>query len=224
MANRTRAGPRRNKANLSPRPQEGARAEMARGQACETKPIRDAAPWDGGGRMGANYAKGTQFLGVRRDRRANCAKQSQFLPYADLEIGVPKRPLVRNKANLGRSVKLEGSSLKRTRPSGKPFGSSNFKLHTGNGGAAAIVRNKPNSRRARYPTIPLFHRSSIPIRGPVNKQSQFPPSAPAVLAGTSRITPYGVTTNGENAFAFRRESAILWPGTECPSCGKSVLS
>jgi hypothetical protein len=127
--------------------------DPGRDERCETNPIRQR---------------------MAQPRRAIRAKRTQFRPSARewaraAGAGRPRRGvIVQNEANLGGVSSLKCQVLRRARRAASPrdLSTSDFTLRTSHCGGAAgpIVRNKPNSRSSRYPTIPLFYRSTVPIR------------------------------------------------------------
>ena len=152
--------------------------QIGRSELCETNPN-----WRGVGRGRPTYqepivqnkAKLGQdgISGGRRIREANCAKRTQF-PAGPSGTGLGGRgAIVRNEPNFGERT-----------------------------GRGARGPNKPNLPPAGYPTIPLFHHSSIPIRCRLCKRSQF--------AATPRGTgPAGQGAKVQNKPNFG-ESAGQW--------------
>ncbi len=80
---------------------------------------------------------------------------------------------MRNKADWKRSFKGQVSSVKQENPSFHYSTAPGFQSHV-------FMRNKANFHRTRYPSLPLFHHSSIPTQCPACE------TKPIGAAGDSR--------------------------------------
>ena len=120
----------------------GPAASAPAGQSRKTKPICRSRQRAGVGRL----CKTNPIWGVDRlDPGTCCTDKASFAA----------RPIVRKKANFP-EPSPRGSQSCETNPI-SPAGA-------GLGGRRANVQNKPNSQWTRYPIIPLFYHSTIPVR------------------------------------------------------------
>ncbi len=185
---RSESGRRRHKANVPAVP-GGTRHT---GQTCETNPIslrrvaRASCPWSRiMGKMPMPRGRRTASPGARQRLGDNCAKQSQS-PATPGGLGLLYKQtqfLSLCRSGDRRSRESEACETNPIQPGlGSPPTSERCKTNpihlVGRGRGDRNAQNEANFRRPRYPTIPIFHCFSLPIRCRSCKTNPIPVTVP----------------------------------------------